>query len=114
MRKIVNYKLFNEQRLNRDILKTDVLNENLISNFFSKIFKSGIFNKLSKWSKDFIDKIIKNKIQLIGSGPNAGKPSAFLFLPENGDLFTQMSSIYKFDNDLGAAISINEIELNSR
>ena len=112
MRKIVNYKLFNEQRLNRDILKTDVLNENLISNFFSKIFKSGIFNKLSKWSKDFIDKIIKNKIQLIGSGPNAGKPSAFLFLPENGDLFTQMSSIYKFDNDLGAAISINEIELN--
>lgn len=112
MKKIVNYKLFNEQRLNRDILKTDVLNENLISNFFAKIFKSSIFTKL-KWAKNFIDKIIKNKIRPIGSGTNAGKPSAFLFLPENGDLFTQFTSIYKLDDDLGSAIAINEsLELN--
>jgi hypothetical protein len=113
MKKIVNYKIFNEQRLNRNILKSDVLNEGLISGFFSNILKSGIFNKLGNWAKTFIDKLMKGKIMPIASGPNAGKPSAFLFLPENGDLFTQMTSIYKFDNDLGKAITVNEsLELN--
>lgn len=94
MKKLLNYKLFNEQRLNKEIVTSDTLNEGLIQDILSKVI-----NKLTGWSKTLANLIKNGKSKIIKSGPNAGKPAVMPFFPEAGSVASQFAANYKPDTD---------------
>jgi len=79
MKKLVKYKIFNEERLNS-------LNESLISDFYSKI------SDIKGWAGNFIERLKRGLVKTIPSGPNKGKPIAMLFVPQNGSITSQFLS----------------------
>lgn len=94
MKKLLNYKLFNEQRLNKNIVTSDTLNEGLIQDILSRVI-----NKLTGWSKTLATLIKNGKSKIIKSGPNAGKPAVMPFFPEAGSVADQFARNYKPDTD---------------
>jgi hypothetical protein len=88
------YKETSRKMENKRILNfKDFVNESLVNEGISDIVSS-FLRKAKGWASSFYQAIKDGLVPKITKGPNAGKPAAMLFLPENGSITSQVKAFY--------------------